>query len=271
MMSNLEQTVLQKQNQIIALQNEIGYGTACNPSTSGEAHALRYAFKDYIEKVKFYKDTTYAPKVIFDVGAYHGEFLEVAYPILLECHFHCFEPDPEAYTVLQKNIIFNEGILSDRNITLNNFAISDMDGQQILYNDRNDSGLSSLVCRELSSFDIDFSQEQIVQTQRLFSYCTEHRIPCIDYLKLDIEGYEFSVLSDVLSSLIENHLTIKNIQFEFGGCNIDSRTFMKDFYTILGPYYNIFRIHPEGLIPMNEYKECYEVFQPVNYYCEIKV
>ena len=47
----------------------------------------------------------------------------------------------------------------------------------------------------------------------------------IDYVKIDVEGHELDVLEG-FGDLINK---IKLIQFEFGGCNIDTRTFFKIF------------------------------------------
>lgn len=60
------------------------------------------------------------------------------------------------------------------------------------------------------------------------------------------------------------------IQFEFGGCNIDSRTFFQDFWYLLHDKYNIFRIIPTGLYPIKEYSEMREIFLCTNYLAELK-
>ena len=51
----------------------------------------------------------------------------------------------------------------------------------------------------------------------------------IDIMKLDVEGHEL----DVLEGSRKTINSIKLIQFEFGGCNIDSKTFFQDFYYFL--------------------------------------
>ena len=55
----------------------------------------------------------------------------------------------------------------------------------------------------------------------------------IDLLKLDVEGNELLALKG-LSDSIEY---IKIIQFEFGGSNIDSRTYFQDFYYLTIYYF----------------------------------
>jgi hypothetical protein len=58
---------------------------------------------------------------------------------------------------------------------------------------------------------------------------------------------------------------IDNIQFEFGGCNIDSRTYFQDFFYLLKDNYRIYRVLKDGLFEIPTYKETYEIFTTINY------
>jgi len=59
---------------------------------------------------------------------------------------------------------------------------------------------------------------------------------------------------------------IKVIQFEFGGCNIDTRTFFQDFwYFFTERNFQLFRICPVGLIEIKKYKELDERFSTTHY------
>ena len=60
---------------------------------------------------------------------------------------------------------------------------------------------------------------------------------------------------------------IHRIQFEFGGCNIDSRTFFRDFWMILSNDYDIFRIMKDGLWQITNYSEQLEIFTYSNFFC----
>ena len=62
-----------------------------------------------------------------------------------------------------------------------------------------------------------------------------------------------------------NDKRIDAIQFEFGGCNIDSRTFFQDFFYLLKDHYKIYRVLKDGLLEMPIYKETYEIFITINY------
>ena len=63
---------------------------------------------------------------------------------------------------------------------------------------------------------------------------------------------------------------IKAIQFEFGGTNIDSRTYFQDFYYLLKEKYNIYRILQDGLYEIKQYSELQEIFTTINYFAKLK-
>lgn len=79
---------------------------------------------------------------------------------------------------------------------------------------------------------------------------------------MDIEGHELKALIGFGRSI---H-SIKVIQFEFGGCNIDSRTFFQDFYYFFkNQNFDLFRITPLGLFSVRDYRERDEYFTTTNY------
>ena len=67
-----------------------------------------------------------------------------------------------------------------------------------------------------------------------------------------------------------NKKKIKFIQFEFGSCNIDSKTYFQDFWYLLKDNYNIYRIVKDGITPIIKYKETSEIFTTINYLAELK-
>lgn len=60
------------------------------------------------------------------------------------------------------------------------------------------------------------------------------------------------------------------IQFEFGGCNIDSRTYFQNFYYLLNTKYQIYRILKNGLYSIKKYRETQEIFVTTNYLAQRK-
>ena len=100
-------------------------------------------------------------------------------------------------------------------------------------------------------------------------FCEQNKIPSIDFLKLDVEGHELAALKGGKKMFEEGK--VKIVQFEFGGCNIDSRTFFRDYYNFFKTDFDLFRILSNGLRPMENYSEKLEVFQSANYLAVKKV
>lgn len=81
-------------------------------------------------------------------------------------------------------------------------------------------------------------------------------------MKLDIEGYELQALESFGSALA----VTKVIQFEFGGCNIDTKTYFQDFWYFFKEHqFDLYRITPFGLQPLNKYTEMDECFRTTDY------
>jgi len=110
--------------------------------------------------------------------------------------------------------------------------------------------------------------EEVVDIRTIDSFCLEKNIDHISFLKLDTEGNELNILKGAKNMI--NSEKIDFIQFEFGGCNIDSKTYFQDFYYLLNPRYQIYRILENGLFPIKKYCETNEIFLTTNYLAEKK-
>ena len=81
-------------------------------------------------------------------------------------------------------------------------------------------------------------------------------------MKIDVEGHELDVLKGFGDLIVKTKL----VQFEFGGTNIDTRTFFQDFwYFFTKKNFRIYRISPKGKILINKYDEKHEYFLTTNY------
>jgi FkbM family methyltransferase len=195
---------------------------------------------------------------IFDVGANVGGYTTLLKNVFGDnCYIHSFEASPNTMEELQRTHSNSE------NVSLWNLALSNSSGVAPLFSTEGNSGLSSLHYRHLTHHGITLTEECSVNLQTLDDFCSSEGIDNIHFLKLDTEGHELAILQGASRMLSENK--IDAIQFEFGGCNIDSRTFFRDFFNLLHKDYSIFRLVRNGLYPVNEYSEFCEIFSCTNF------
>lgn len=152
-----------------------------------------------------------------------------------------------------------------KNIFLNNFGLGAKKATATLHYDAKGSGLASLTKRRLEHFKIDFNQSEEVKITTLDEYCKSHNITRIHLLKMDVEGHELDILHGAKDMFAKNAIDIATL--EFGGCNIDTRTFFQDFwYFFKEQKMQLYRILPNGTLhKIPVYKELYEQFTTTNF------
>lgn len=226
---------------------------------SGEENALRYA------DAKF-KQWKLGNVIIFDVGANIGQFAELAtHEITSEKLIYSFEPSIKTFRSLFGFI--NDNKLNNQIIAYN-IGFGSVEGNLTLYSSEISSTVASLYNQEnpLREFKDEFNETVKIETIDLF--CVRYLIDRIDYLKLDIEGHEYQALLGAVEMLSREKISF--IQFEFGECQIDSKTYFRDFYNLLHPRYNLYRIVSNGLTPISKYSGDLEIFSIANYLAELR-
>ncbi len=198
------------------------------------------------------------PAVIFDVGAHYGRFTQAALAHA-EVAIHAFEPSQSAFAQL------SERFAGNTRVVLNNIALGDHPGEQPLYSDEPGSELSSLYPRHIEHHGLHLVQGETSTLETLDDYCQAHAIDRIDLLKLDVEGHELAVLSGGVEMF--ERRGIAAVAFEFGGCNVDSRTFFRDFWEFFVEHnMNLARVTASGgLHPIPGYQEFLEQFRTTCY------
>jgi FkbM family methyltransferase len=234
----------------------MNYGTGDEIIYSGEVNTMRYVH------------SAIAPEngdiVIFDVGANVGKYTMALLDVFTMPHVrvHAFEPSVGVYRQLV------DRLGADRRVIMHNLGFSDTNTTHEFFADQSFPGLGSLYQRRLDHRNITMDRTEVVELRTIDTFCRQHAIEHIRLLKLDVEGHELSVLNGAREMLDGGKISF--VQWEFGGCNIDSRTYFQDFFYLLKDRYNIYRIVKDGLHPIPQYTETMEIFTTVNYLAELK-
>jgi len=208
-----------------------GIGSGSDVSSSGEAAIIGLL-----------KRRCSPPYCIFDVGANKGQFLRLILQNVnvADVFIHCFEPGKETFRSLEESTARMDHF---GHIELNNVGIGSAPGYATLHYDESGSELASLTKRRLEHFGIEFSGSESVRIATIDSYCVEHAITRIHLLKLDIEGHELDALEGARTMLEARAIDV--VAFEFGGCNIDTRIFFRDFWYLFSRFQmDIYRVTP---------------------------
>jgi FkbM family methyltransferase len=233
--------------QLSLIQMNIGNGG--NFSQSGELFVLKYIQKKFLKEPLI---------VIFDVGANVGNYSKALSGVFdTQAKIFSFEPSQKTFDLL---LTTTKGY---ENIFPNNFGFSDKECNQTLFTNSDSSGLASVYQRRLDHFGINMDKTEEIQLTTIDAYCADNKIERIHFLKLDIEGHELKALNGAKKMLKDKKIDF--IQFEFGGCNIDSRTYFQDFYYYFQDNYTIYRILKDGIYELSSYKEIYEIFITTNF------
>jgi len=132
-------------------------------------------------------------KIIFDVGANIG-YYTLKFAKVSSGKVYAFEPLSYQYGVLKKNLSFNK---IEQVEVFKNIVSKDNQTKRIYFSGIENTGASSLIKKSNTFEDIE--------TVSLDSFCTEHSIPHIDLVKIDVEGHEAQVLSG-MEGMLKNRL-----------------------------------------------------------------
>jgi FkbM family methyltransferase len=196
--------------------------------------------------------------VIFDVGANAGQYA-VAMAQMLEGPLDVFSFEPSRATF--ESLV--GAVSAYPSIKPYQLGMGARRETVVLYSNEPGSGIASVFQRRLEHFGVHMTLEERVELSTVDEFCQEHGVAHIDLLKLDIEGNELGALEGARGMIARGAIDL--IQFEFGGCNVDSRTYFQDFFFLLDPTYRIHRVLRHGLARVDTYGELHEVFTTTNY------
>ena len=168
---------------------------------------------------------------IFDVGArYDTDYLDISQGRSI--NYHLFEINPKFFKLLKKNI----SKFKKEKIFLNNFGVGNEESE-VSYYLNSESVLNSFS----NKFESLFSKKLRIKT--LKKYISENSISKVDFLKTDIEGFDYFALL----GLGEHLLNINFVQFELGIGAPFKNKFVKgeDYLSLFGEKFSFYLICDE--------------------------
>ena len=173
---------------------------------------------------------------IFDIGAHHGESIQLFLNNFKIKNIYSFEASNENFKILQKNTKKLQKKFDNVNILIENFAVGDEE-KIVKMKQMNESSSSTINSYNVkskyfkkkslflfSSKNKNFFSEIDVKQVSLSNYMIEKNINEIDFIKIDTEGYEYYVLKGLQNQfkkikliLFEHHydnMLIKDYKFK---------------------------------------------------------
>jgi FkbM family methyltransferase len=192
--------------------------------------------------------------VFFDVGANIGEYSIQLRKVFKTARIYAFEPVKYTYDLLAAGTFSNE-------ISCFNIGFSDASGKGVIFNSTNKANTEFATIyqdafREIFTGEADMVRNEFVM-ETIGNFCCLNGIIRIDFLKIDVEGHEFSVLKGA-HDMISNG-AVKVVQFEFNAHNVYSRVFLRDYYVLLDDF-EFFRLLPGGIARLGSYNSSNEIF-----------
>lgn len=188
--------------------------------------------------------------IVFDIGANMGFYsIWMSRSVCELGKIHSFEPNTENFNRLSHNILVNQ---FNGQFIPNKLAVSSKNGKMKMTNGFD--GENHLV-------DSNFGgSSSIIDVVCLDYYCNQHKINKIDFIKIDVEGFELDVLKGGINQLTKKNIDV--IQLELNGTLINSGSTKQDlisFVEEIGYQFCIYDFKINKIIPfiVNNKRENY--------------
>ena len=180
-----------------------------------------YLFQEVITKseylpkeIKLDESTTGS---ILDIGANVGLFSCLVAAIAPNANVFAFEPSKKNYERLKFHVEINKL----QNLRIFNYGLGSISSEQKLYTPH-DEGAYSLIEENAARYTRGNGYEgkyEIVKIQKLSEFIKKEKLTSIDFLKMDCEGSEESIMTDLIPHLNSiNQIAIEwhpNVKKEF--------------------------------------------------------
>lgn len=155
------------------------------------------------DSVRIFMEMVKKSKTFIDIGANVGYYSLVAGALNPKANIVAFEPFPDTYEVLKRNIKLN----GFHNITAEKLALSEKEGEETFFykisEDFPDEPYQLAGDNSLANYDRDEKRTIKVKITTLDDYAKKQNLPKVDLIKMDTETTEFFILKgarDILTN-----------------------------------------------------------------------
>ncbi|MGB5948989.1 MAG: FkbM family methyltransferase [Parvibaculum sp.] len=127
--------------------------------------------------------------VVVDVGAHAGQFAKLFGGMAPEGRVYAFEPGAYALSILKHSVRWRP------NVTIVPFGLSDAEGTQVLQLPIKASGSLSFGLAHISAGATQPAKSHQIHLTTLDGFAEKERLTRLDFVKVDIEGWEARFLS----------------------------------------------------------------------------
>jgi len=158
-------------------------------SSKDELETIREVYDDLVYKPGWFSHKPNSIKTVIDIGALIGSFTLWAHEQWPKAIIHSFEPDPESFELLKKNVATAR---AQKQVKMYNEAVWKNEKILKLHRFKNTSGSNSVVFLE-RPFVGKHEDSVEVKSQSFSKFLKKIHKP-IDFLKIDCEGSEYDIL-----------------------------------------------------------------------------
>lgn len=175
--------------------------------------------------------------VIWDVGANAGQWSKKALEYFSNATIHAFEILPPIADA------FEQKLGAQERVTLHRIGVSEGEGEvEVTWNKDHDQ-TSSIAYRDTDAFGTDF--ESVTCRTRPVDSLIADGLPAPDFLKIDTEGHDASVIRGA-RKLLESPQAPSMIQFEYGDTWLPARETLESIQKLLeNAGYRVGRLYPD--------------------------
>ncbi len=196
-------------------------------------------------------------RLVFDVGANVGKWSQMLLAANPESVIYAFEPSPSTFQTLQATF------QKEPRLKPYHLGLAEREGQFAFHDYGENSVLSSFVSRQKST---GLEPVRVIQTRltTVDRFCENEQVTSVDFVKIDTEGYEMSVLRGMTGAL--NKRRVAMLQFEYGGTWLDTGETLAGANQLLSAHgYELYKLLPGSLERVRYDCRKYETFKYANF------